>query len=261
MLVTALRVCVCVFVYMKVLMAKGLPNWSVNSKHSLLSYKFLHHFLHIAELQVCVSKASKPNRTFTTTTDTNWCCSSCRHALTRAEHAASSECSRWHLQHTPESDTFYFDKREDLLWRLSLELRTKFLSGKIPENSRMVRRQLTVSDGSSFHKNDTEDDEEQALLGAGVIPAHTTASVTSGFQTDLLLKQIHTGQEELPPQAPACSQVCTGDSWGRFPPVSGQKPGEEHRQKICHKPDHRMVTHHAQHTWSNVQAALLMISG
>lgn len=106
----------------------------------------------------------------------------------------------------------------------------------------MVRRQLTVSDGSSFHKNDTEDDEEQALLGAGVIPAHTTASVTSGLPTDLSLEQILTGREEPPPQAPACSQVCTGDSWGRFPPVPGQKPGEEHRQKICHQPDHRVVT-------------------
>lgn len=105
-----------------------------------------------------------------------------------------------------------------------------------------MQRRPTVSDGSSFHKNDTEDDEEQALLGAGGVPAHTTASVTSGFQTDPSLKEILTGQEELPPRAPACSQVCTGDSWGRFPPVSGQRPGEEHRQKVCEEPDHRTET-------------------
>lgn len=109
----------------------------------------------------------------------------------------------------------------------------RIICGKILENSRIVQRPLTVSDDSSFHKNDTEDDEQQAHLGAGGFPTYTTVSVTSRSQTDPSLKQILTGQETLPPQAPACSQVCTGDSWGRFQPVSGQRPGEEHRQKIC----------------------------
>lgn len=122
----------------------------------------------------------------------------------------------------------------DLLLWPSLKLTTRFICGKIHENSRIMQRWLTVSDGSSFHKNDTEDDEQQAHLGAGGIPAHTTGSVTSRSQTDPSLKQILTGQETLPPQAPACSQVCTGESWGRFLPVSGQRPREEHRQKICY---------------------------
>lgn len=142
-----------------------------------------------------------------------------RRALTQAGPAASSECSRRHLQHTPESDAFHPQKtRSRANHQASL---------------RKPPSPLTVSDRSSFHKNDAEDDEEKTHLGAGGIPAHTTASVTGGSPADPRLKQILTGQGERPPPAPACSLGCRGDSWGRFPPVSGRRPGEEQRQRVC----------------------------
>ncbi len=123
---------------------------------------------------ITLNKANRNNREHVKSRHVvMWRSAAWRCRLTRDQHGVSSEYSRWGLRQKTQAEVFSHDV-------LCSHVSHTLLIDNVMDNMIGWEVSLTLSDGASFHEDNTEDHKEQPCLWTAGGAAHTrTAHVVN----------------------------------------------------------------------------------